>query len=116
MKRINLNKLLKYWQPIMGLSDFRIYPEYKEQPELGLTHSQYRYKRAFISMMDPKVYDEDKMGPYDIEEVFVHELGHVLMSGFPAKHEVMEDQVVETYARALLAIKRGTRAYNGEIK
>lgn len=107
MKKLNLNKLLKYWQPRMGLSDYRITVSYVDQVELGLCLSQFRYKRADITLLDPKVYEVSKHGSYDIEEVLVHELGHVLMSGFPGKYGVLEDQVVESYARALVALKRG---------
>lgn len=107
MRKLNLNKLLKYWQPIMGVQDYRISVSYANQVDFGLTNSEFRYKRANITMMDPKIHDEARMGPYDIEEVFVHELGHVLMSGFPGKYIILEEQVVESYARALLKVKRG---------
>lgn len=114
VEKPDLNELLQYWQPVMGLADWRITALYVRHLERCWCAPKIGYRSALISMVDPIDWPTGAFPPYDIEEQLVHELGHCHMAPFKTTSGTplgdAEEQVVTAYARGLVRLRRSGAA------
>lgn len=78
MKRPSLDRLLKKWQPLLGLEDWTIAVSYRGDIRqdgdlcIGLCASIKRFQQsARIWILDPAFH------PHDVENTLLHELHHL---------------------------------------
>lgn len=107
MNRPDLSALLSEWKPLLGCSDWRIACRYvADLPDRAVAQvsALWQYLEANIEILDPATRQ------HDVEETLVHELAHLPLAPFEnepgSMAEALEERAVETYARALIAIKR----------
>ncbi len=107
--RPELDELLREWQPRMRLADWDIQIRYVQNLNShARSRSQPRMKRASIDVLEPGNWEPSVWAP-DVECAVLHELGHVLLSVLmiPVDHpnDLHEEQIVESFARALYDAK-----------
>lgn len=107
--RPDLRVLLAEWQPRMRLADWEIVARYVPNLDANArSRSTPRMKRATIDILEPAHWEPGRWAP-DVERALLHELGHVLLSVLmiPVDHpnDLHEEQIVESYARALYDAK-----------
>lgn len=109
-ERPDIDELLAFWQPLLRLADWDILARYERHLDRsGWCSMQVAYKRAEIRIMDPLDWN-DAWRPYDAEKFLVHELCHLHFAVFNTENGsllgIAEEQAVESFARALIALKR----------
>lgn len=125
MKKKEQVELLDEWQWRLGLWDWRIALEPKCKPDelenkdaQGEVSCKETTKTAIIRIIKPKYY-ENRVIPFDWEEVLVHELMHLKMCLLEDEVEPLQERVahilVDDLARALVDAKRsGTKQEEAE--
>lgn len=108
--RPDLNLLLAFWQPALGLSDWVIRVEYDRAcPGLGVTTVWWRDREARVRIIEPSMRTIE-WPPCDVELTFVHELVHCVVEPLcnAAKDlpEDLREQPVEQLAKALVRLHR----------
>lgn len=112
--RPNLDVLLAFWQPILGLSDWVIRAEYDATiTNLGQTTVWWRDREAHMRICEPATITR-QWPPVDSELTFVHELVHCVIE--PLTHAAdtqpvpmppdLREQQVEQLAKALVRLHR----------
>lgn len=76
-------------------------------------------KEATLLLMDHRYYQDDQVWPQDMEEALVHELLHIYTNAMgyaaygsgekPMLYEIAEEQLIQSLATSLVALKRGER-------
>lgn len=113
IERPDLASLLAYWQPVMRLADWDITARYERHLGAGgYCHPSHAYKRALIRLIDPTDWPSLRLDyTQDVEADLVHELGHCHLAVFKTDNGSLlgdaEEQIVTSYARALITVKRG---------
>jgi hypothetical protein len=107
--RPDLDALLTEWQPRMKLGDWEIIVRYVPWLDsAGLCTVWLKSKRALIQIHEPASWPDSSF-KRPVEQVFLHEMGHVQMARLniaaDAPSNVHEEQIVEAYAKALYAAK-----------
>lgn len=109
-RRLDLDELLAFWKPRLGLLDWVIRAEYDRAIEgLGVTTVWWRDREARVRICEPSMVTRE-WPPVDVELTFVHELVHCVVE--PVVHEArdlpldLREQVVEQLAKALVRCAR----------
>lgn len=113
MKESGIKELLKKWQKRLNLQDWCIVIEINCKPSdfvnqncCGECDWQEVNKTAVIRLLDPDCYGE-RVLPYDIEEVLVHELLHAKFCFIDNSGNVLQDRLlhslIEELARAFVS-------------
>ena len=105
----SLEPLRDAWQAVLRIQDWDIEVSYRRHLERSSITLRAAYKRAVVELMHPLDWD-DRL-PYDVEKQLVHELCHVHFAPLDTRdhstlHGFAEEQAVESFARALVSLKR----------
>lgn len=111
-----LEAFCREWQRRLRVQDWQVSIYFVRGSEMsgkaGQCYTQFAKKQAVIrltELADTEGWDY----PYDIEKTIVHEVLHLVMAGVDPDSKKtgleldMEEQVVDTLAVALIALKRG---------
>lgn len=116
MTQAELEALCAKWQRILRLQDWDVVPKlvrWHEMPtdRLGECDHRLSKKMAVIRVLDPNDAPPNNAWPHDPEKTLVHELLHLHFAPFRAEPDtpadVAQEQVIDTLARALVALARG---------
>lgn len=107
-----LHRLVRKWQERLRLTDWRIHAEFVTALDDNADTSLCRDNREAHIRFSPQPANQYGE-PIDLEEIIVHELGHILFAPFE-EATVVEGQKVNTdvefalnaYAQALIALDR----------
>lgn len=107
---LDLDELLAFWKPRLGLLDWVIRAEYDRTIEsLGATTVWWRDREARVRICDPQ-YITREWPPVDVELTFVHELVHcvvdVIFQEAKALPLDLREQVVEQLAKGYVRCAR----------
>lgn len=108
--RPDLETLLAFWQPTLGLRDWVIRVEYDRTLDvLGRTTVWWRDKEARVRICEPANINRE-WPPVDVELTFVHELVHCVVEPLThaAKdmHDDLREQQVEQLAKSFIRLHR----------
>lgn len=105
MRERTLLSLMKWWQSLLGLSDWRTALHYVGKGKLKQNMGECVY---WPQDRTAKIYVE--RGQPDPEATLIHELLHLWTRAIREgkKADLVEEQAIEALTRALLALKRGT--------
>lgn len=109
----DLNKLLAFWKPALGLSDWLIHATYDRflgNDNVAHVNVMLNNREARIRVLDPAMVTFD-WPPHDVELHFVHELVHCVvepMARYVDKDvpDVFREQTIEQLAKALVRLHR----------
>ena len=109
-RRLDLDELLAFWKPRLGLLDWVIRVEYSRVLDgLGLTTVWWRDREARVQIREPYMVTHD-WPPVDVELTFVHELVHcvveLVMHEARAIPNDVREQVVEQLAKGFVRCAR----------
>lgn len=114
--------LLKEWQERLGLQDWAItltinckFDDLELDNASGETNWEDTIKSATIRIVSKDEYGNDRIIPYDFEQILVHELLHIkfgLLSFTQQDYDgkvvaELRHQLIDDLARALVMAKRG---------
>ncbi len=107
------------WQKRLRLQDWHITIEAKRREAIrgeadGIAHFTYSTKEARIYICEPIDGGKERTGPFDFEQVLIHELLHLHFAGCsPAddnsKEHLALEQAIDLTAWALLKAYKGKR-------
>ena len=109
IRKPSLPRLLRKWQPLLGLDGWTIDVRYRKamdcKGDLGDCWCEPTNKSSEINISDPLI------SPHDVEETLVHELLHVStwwarLNNSRTHRNVVGEQSIETIARALVKLAR----------
>jgi len=128
MTNEDLKKIVKKWQPRLGLSDWTIKIRFVDLAAidgcLGQTHIQNNMQNADIQILQPGDRQASDMADHDIEQDVVHELVHVrlwMQDKVLAERNIdieytLREQSVDWLAKAMLIAERSNKGgNNGKI-
>jgi hypothetical protein len=112
----HLNMLKEYWQEKLKLQAWDIKVMVCRDKELyssksdGEIWQDIQSVRATIKLMDPIDANPNAPFPYDMEEVLVHELLHLIFAPFEPKEKSLKhdfwERAIERMAHTLVGLKR----------
>jgi hypothetical protein len=121
-----LEQLLDYWVPRLGLQAWKINLKITRAPDLPQDHIQgaatwlASRRAATVHLLDPRDHrTEEPRLWYDMETTLVHELLHVVFAewtdrsrsdieGDGTVHSVCVEQPIDQISEALVALRRAT--------
>ena len=117
----DLADLVRKWQPVLGLSDWRVKVSLKRAADLkngsaeGENATVLARKLAHISIANPDELSVDLSFAPDPEHTIVHELLHCHFAPFMSeKHgslkHIAQEQAIDLIANALVALDRRATA------
>mgnify|MGYP003958937009 FL=1 len=127
MTNEDLKKIVKKWQPRLGLSDWTIkirFSDMRAIDGLAQTTIQNNMQNADIQILQPGDRQASDMADHDIEQDVVHELVHVrlwMQDKVLAERNIdieytLREQSVDWLAKAMLIAERSNKGgNNGKI-
>jgi hypothetical protein len=114
----DLQALTAEWQRTLRLQDWDVTVrlararEFSDRERQGEVHFNLALKTAQVLIIDPVDWEPDAIVDYDAERVLCHELLHLHTAPFSAEPDTlahaMEEQAIESIAKALVSLKRGS--------
>lgn len=123
LNQSQLEKLLEYWQPVLGIADWHIQVRIKRYYESPLNSENIGYsernvyRRSVVTVMDSMDAGTVWRDPFDAEQTLVHELLHIVTDRWSMLKEDAKDsklegrnyeQAVDAIADALVAARRSS--------
>lgn len=106
----HVRERIAFWQRIMRLLDWDVTVRFQRHLNRSAwCDIELAYKRAGIRILDPQDWP-DTADPMDVDKILTHELGHLHFAPLRTKDGsakgIAEEQAVESYSRALMALYR----------
>lgn len=111
-----IEELAAEWQRELKIQDWDIQVEVvrsrkMQSPDDGGVNFEEKRREAYIMIRDPRDIAKDRILPYDMEVVLVHELLHCSLAAFTSKEiddhqDVVQEQQIHSHSQTLVKFKR----------
>ena len=90
--KAEIKRLAKVWQQRLGLSEYHIDVQFSDDVAMADCHAQWQYLMATLTFNPGECAEQAARDPLEtLELTVVHELTHVLLSGYRALRKGRQD-------------------------